>query len=658
MTSLGENIQSRYESINPVDTEGLTALFQAKHRVLGSLHALRILRQPAGQPHRLRETFLDRARLQARLRHRAWVRVHNVFEEPDLAIVASDFMEGVTLDKHIATIGAMDPVLAASLVATLAEAVAELHDLGAVHHELRPGLIMLEAKGDGVKITHLSLSLQFTGEGPAVGYASPEALARPGAGDPRADVYSLGAILHHAVSGQAPEPSLLRMDALNRWTGGNGLARLDNLAGLDAIVRAATAEHMDVRTNDARALAAVLNSWMLRQGTYSTSSADVEDEVVAPATAPRAPSRNSRPAAPRAFPTGWAAIVAMILLGVGGVAAMRIERDRADALAREARSVALTTEALRLLESHKSDLVANNDPTILTAALAEATSAVASATSPRALGVQALARTWVEGWHRSDFEWDRDHFRRADASTALAAQGGTAEGELARAIVLARACKSLDVSDGSRAGHCTEAGSLFKRANASLAQTPATWLQFEAIWTEAAFYNHLAATATQAGEGDAVASQASNQAMALCDQGRPILSSSPANDRVLERDCIRASGATGRYTDYFMWANLLQEDDLATGSDLASATVQLLYRAPLRACASLVMERNRSGRSVPGGVDGHPSYTFCYAAGLKALGCAEQANVVIGTGQGLDGSLPWNALVEGEGFRRCYLDRR
>lgn len=48
VTSLGENIHSRYDSIFSIDTEGMTSLFQARHRVLGTLHALRVMRQPAG----------------------------------------------------------------------------------------------------------------------------------------------------------------------------------------------------------------------------------------------------------------------------------------------------------------------------------------------------------------------------------------------------------------------------------------------------------------------------------------------------------------------------------------------------------------------------------------------------------------------------------
>ena len=669
MTSLGENIHSRYDSIFSIDTEGMTSLFQARHRVLGTLHALRVMRQPAGEPHRLRETFLDLARLQARLRHPAWVRVHNVFEEADIAVVASDFTEGVTLDKHLAAVGALDVVVAAGMVATLAEAVAELHELGAAHHELRPGLIIVGGNGEGVKITHLSMSLQFTGEGPAVPYASPEELAHPGAGDGQADVHALGAILHHAVTGLATEPSLLRVEALNRRRSGKGFARFTSHVGLGAIIRAATADRLDARTNDPRELATVLNGWVQRQSTSSDDDIDLgvpepepgEEAEVEPAPAPPPPMPVKARAA---FPTKWVAIGAGVLLGLGMVAAIahyrearRMELALAQARDRAARSVALTDEALRMLERHKSDFSANKDASLLSSALESAIQAVASAPSPRALGVQALAKTWVDGWHMGSFDWDGDHFRRANASTALAAEGGSAEGLLARAMVVARACKVLDVSDGSRAGHCEEAGSLFVRANASLAESPATWLRFEAIWTATAYYNHMAAAATAAGE--AGASQASIQAMALCAQGRAILEASPANDRILERECVRASGASGRYTDYFMWANLLQDDDLSSNPDLSSETVKLMYTTALPACSTLVVnKKNPRRRSLPYGTEASPSYTFCYAAGLKALGCPEQANVVIGQGQWLDGSLPWSSLLEGEGFRECYLDAR
>lgn len=682
MGALGNNIEDRYESIVAINTDGLTSVYRARHRVLGAVHVLRILRQAAGQPNGLREAFLDRARLQARLRHPAWVRVHNVYEEADLAVVASDFVEGVALDARITNAGALDSVAAARLVALLAEAVAELHDLGVAHHELRPGLVILEGEGRTARITHLSLSLQFTGEGPAVGYASPEELVHPGAGDARADVHALGAILHHVVSGVAPDPSLRRSDALSRRLGGGALPALTNHESLGAIVRAATGDRLSERTQDARALGAVLGRWLARQSTpphhdveLSLPEPEPEVEASAPATAQALPEEDLGPGpapgdvgestAPSTVPTapvaspgrgsralgamvgGCGAIAVVALLALGAFVAYSHWRA--------GRSAELTDEALSILEKYKTDPVANDDASVLTAGLSRATQAVDYAATPKALGVQALAQTWVDGWHLANAKWDADRFRRANASTATAATGGAPEGVFARALVLGAACKLLELSDGSRSGYCAEADSLYKEANSSLAHDPRTWLRFEVMWTRTAFYNQQALAATSAGSSADVAARAWTQAMSVCDEGRAILSSSPVNDRELEQECVASAGGAGRYAEYFSWARLLQADDLAGGSKLTSDNVQVVYRGALPACSTLRFERNRKKKTVPQ-VGDSPSYMFCYAAGLRALGCTSQSDIVIGAGTTLDPWLPWADILAGGGGVSCYLD--
>lgn len=676
MGALGNNIEDRYESIVAINTEGLTSVYRARHRVLGSVHVLRILRQAAGQPNGLREAFLDRARLQARLRHPAWVRVHNVYEEAGLAVVASDFVEGVALDTHLAAGGALDSVAAAGLVAILAEAVAELHDLGVAHHELRPGLVILEGEARVARITHLSLSLQFTGEGPAVGYASPEELVHPGAGDARADVHALGAMLHHAVSGVAPDPSVRRSDALNRKLGGRGLPPLTNHESLGAIVRAATGDRLGERTHDARALGAVLSRWVQRQEAQGDENVELtlpepeagswasEDEVPA-SSVPIAPSESTepltapteraaaaaingrRPWAFGAMIAGCAAIGAVAMLGVGGFAAYDHWRT--------SRSAELTEASMSILGRYKTDPGANDDASVLASGLSLATQAVDYSATPRALGVQALAQTWLDGWHLANAKWDADRFRRATASTSVAAAGGSAEGVFARALVLGSACKLLDVSDSSRAGYCAEADSLYQAADASLAHDARTWLRFEVMWTRAAFYNQQALAAAAAGASPDLARRAWAQAMAVCDQGRPLLASSPVNDRELEQECVVASGGTGRYADYFTWARLLQADDLERHSKLTSNNVEVVYRGALPGCSTLRFERNRKKKTVPH-VGDSPSYMFCYAAGLRALGCTGQSDIVIGTGATLDPSLPWADILGGGGGVICYLD--
>src|SRR5262249_52712372 len=119
---------------------------------------------------------------------------------------------------------------AAALVATLAEAVQVAHRGGIVHRDLKPANILLQRKSEGAapprsdcelrisefdpKIAdfglarHFDTRLALTLSGARVGtpsYTAPEqALGKPRAIGPSADIYALGAVLYELLTGRPP----------------------------------------------------------------------------------------------------------------------------------------------------------------------------------------------------------------------------------------------------------------------------------------------------------------------------------------------------------------------------------------------------------------------------------------------------------------------
>src|SRR5262249_36813031 len=101
-----------------------------------------------------------------------------------------------------------------SILRQVCRALAEAHDLGVIHRDIKPGNIILTVRGgepDVAKVVDFGLVKELDTDGGSsetgvlVGtprYLSPEAISTPGAIDARADLYALGAVGYFLVTGQ------------------------------------------------------------------------------------------------------------------------------------------------------------------------------------------------------------------------------------------------------------------------------------------------------------------------------------------------------------------------------------------------------------------------------------------------------------------------
>ena len=174
--------------------------------------ALKVLR-PALAHGRDRIRFVREARAAAQVRHDHVVEVHAVVNPADgLPYIVMEYLAGPTLAQAIERAGRLGPREAASVALQVAEGLAAAHAAGLVHRDIKPSNVMLDPAKGRTKITDFGLarrageSSDVTQEGSAVGtpaYMSPEQ-ARGEAVDARSDVYSLGATLYEAMTGEPP----------------------------------------------------------------------------------------------------------------------------------------------------------------------------------------------------------------------------------------------------------------------------------------------------------------------------------------------------------------------------------------------------------------------------------------------------------------------
>lgn len=164
--------------------------------------------------------FRREARILAGLQHPHIVACHQAGIAPDgRPFLVMEFVDGPDLKKHVAAQGPLPPAEAARLVAEVAEGLRHAHGQGIIHRDVKPENVLLARRADGgltAKLADLGLARpaqapkgsgqDLTAAGQVLGTPAtmaPEQFDDPDAVDFRADVYGLGCVLHHALTGEA-----------------------------------------------------------------------------------------------------------------------------------------------------------------------------------------------------------------------------------------------------------------------------------------------------------------------------------------------------------------------------------------------------------------------------------------------------------------------
>jgi serine/threonine-protein kinase len=192
-------------------------VYRGEHVYLGKEVAIKVLRHRHAGRQEAIKWFLREARSASMIRHPGIAGVTDFGKSSDGRVfLVMELVHGEPLDFLLEREGRLEPARAVSLGLQIADAIGAAHEQRIIHRDLKPANVMVVPRPAGclesIKLLDFGVAKTYetaSGECPPglmVGtpeYMAPE-VARGGAVDRRADIYSLGVILYEMLGGSVP----------------------------------------------------------------------------------------------------------------------------------------------------------------------------------------------------------------------------------------------------------------------------------------------------------------------------------------------------------------------------------------------------------------------------------------------------------------------
>ncbi len=212
---LARLLPKKYRVISTLGSGGMGVVYHAVNEDLEIDVAIKIIRPRYVHDEVWLERFKQEARILTTLRHPLCVTLLDYgLLEGGIPYLTMDYCRGQTLKALIADQGKLAPTRAAHITMQVLEVLEAAHRLHIVHRDIKPENIMVDVAGgeDRIKVMDFGIAklldhdAALTASSP-VGtplYMSPERILNEPSVDGRADIYSVGAVLHEMLTGEPP----------------------------------------------------------------------------------------------------------------------------------------------------------------------------------------------------------------------------------------------------------------------------------------------------------------------------------------------------------------------------------------------------------------------------------------------------------------------
>jgi serine/threonine protein kinase/flagellar biosynthesis GTPase FlhF len=214
--SISQKIQptlGRYEIIEQIGKGAMGIVYKGRDPKLQRLTAIKTIRfiddYDEDKVEKVKAYFYHEAEVVARLSHKNIVKIYDVGEDLDLSYLAMEYLEGESLETYCQEDRLLPVSRIIDIIGQVCDALEYAHNHGIVHRDIKPGNIMVLKNGE-VKVTDFGIARAAGSTKTRTGiikgtpyYMSPEQ-AHGLALDGRADIFSLGVVFYHVLSGKLP----------------------------------------------------------------------------------------------------------------------------------------------------------------------------------------------------------------------------------------------------------------------------------------------------------------------------------------------------------------------------------------------------------------------------------------------------------------------
>ncbi len=209
---IGQTFENRYTIVNVIGIGGMATVYGAYDQVTGRSVAIKMMNKKLEHNARQIKLFVNEASALSLLSHPNIVQVYNTAFTNSTKYIIMEYVEGITLKKHIDHRGALPEREVLYYATQILSALDYIHSKGIVHCDIKPQNIILLQNGSikvaDFGIARLDAMLDTSKERSEVAlgtvyYVSPEQ-AQGKAPKAESDIYSLGVMLYEAMTNRLP----------------------------------------------------------------------------------------------------------------------------------------------------------------------------------------------------------------------------------------------------------------------------------------------------------------------------------------------------------------------------------------------------------------------------------------------------------------------
>jgi serine/threonine-protein kinase len=216
---IGSVVNGKYQLARLLGDGGMGSVYEARHTVLGTRVAIKVLHPELARRTGLTERFLQEARVAAQIRSPHVVQVTDVDRTPEgHAYIVMELLEGEPLSGVLDRQRKLPVPTACEYTLQILVALEAAHALGVIHRDLKPENVFVTFSGGKPVLKLIDFGIakarrtdpqqkNLTVAGVLMGtaeYMAPEQARSANTVDARADLYAVGVMLYEMIAGSRP----------------------------------------------------------------------------------------------------------------------------------------------------------------------------------------------------------------------------------------------------------------------------------------------------------------------------------------------------------------------------------------------------------------------------------------------------------------------